>query len=109
MRIERNQIRAIKGSKAIYRDYHFHAEILVNGKWIEPYLVNEEKLNWYNTNEILYIASDKPVKEFLERQFKEINYCLANGYELVSYEKYKEVIHKYHYSDEYVPNTIYLD
>lgn len=109
MKIERNQIRAIKGSKIIHRDYWFHVEILVDGKWIEPYLVDEENLRWYDTTEKLYIASDTPVKEYLERTFKSINYYFTRGYKLVNYEKYKEVIHKYHYPDESVPDTIYLD
>lgn len=109
MKIERNQIRAIKGTHLIHREYWFHAEILVDGKWIEPFLVDEEKLKWFDTSEKIYIASDKPVKEFLERKLRGINERFSDGYKLVNYEKYKEVIHRFHYPDEFVPSTVYLE
>jgi hypothetical protein len=48
------------------------------------------------------------MKEYLRRKLKDINELLDNGYELVSYDKYNEVIDRYHNPFDYTPTTVYL-
>ena len=102
------EIRAVRGTAEIgYEKYWVHAELLVNGQWITPYLVQEEKLDWHIIEEKMRPTEDN-MKAFLRRQLKSINELLDNGYELVSYDKYKEVIYKYHNPLDYTPTTVYL-
>lgn len=101
------EIRAVRGAEIGYEKYSVHAELLVNGQWIKPYLVQEEKLNWHSTEEKMR-PTENNMKDYLRRTLEDINGLLDRGYELVSYEKYKEVIHKYHYPLDYEPTTVYL-
>ena len=101
------EIRAVRGAEIGYEKYWVHAELLVDGQWITPYLIQEEKLNWYSTEEKLR-PTEYIMKEYLRRQLKNINELLDKGYELVNYDKYKEVIHKYHNPLDYTPTTVYL-
>jgi hypothetical protein len=101
------EIRAIRGAKVGFERYRVYAELLVDDQWITPYFVQEEKLNWYSTEEELR-PTEYIMKEYLRRKLKNINELLDNGYELTSYDKYKEVIHKYHYPLDYTPTTVYL-
>ena len=101
------EIRAIRDAEIGYEKYWVHTEVLINGVWITPYLVQEEKLKWYSTEEKM-----RPIeclmKEYLRRQLKNINELFDKGYELVSYDKYKEVIHKSFHPLDYTPTTVYL-
>lgn len=108
MEFNEKQIRAVKGNKIIYKEYWIHAELLIDGKWVQPYLVHEEKLNWYSPEKRTYETSEADLKKYLVNVLKTINEYLADGYELVSYEKYKEIIHRYHFPEEYEPNVVYL-
>jgi len=101
------EIRAIRGAKIGYEEYWVDAELLVDGIWITPYLVQEEKLKWFSTEEKMR-PTEHNMKDFLRRRLKDINYRLDNGYELVSYDKYKEVIDRYHNPLDYTPTTVYL-
>lgn len=101
------EIRAIRGAEIGYEKYWVNTEVLVNGVWITPYLVQEENLNWYSTEDKMR-PTEYLMKEYLRRQLKNINELLDKGYELVSYDKYKEVIHKYHHPLDYTPTTVYL-
>jgi len=101
------EIRAVRGAEICYEKYWVDIEVLVNGVWITPYLVQEEKLNWYITAEKMR-PTEHNMKEYLRRNLKNINELLDNGYELVSYDKYEEVIHKYHNPLDYTPTTVYL-
>jgi hypothetical protein len=101
------EIRAVRGAEIGFEKYWVHAELLVDGQWITPYLVQEEKLNWYSTEEKLRPV-EAVMKEYLRRRLKNINELLENGYELVSYDKYKEVIHKHFHPLDYTPTTVYL-
>lgn len=101
------EIRAVRDAKIYYEKYWVHAELLVDGSWITPYLVQEEKLNWYSTEEKLR-PTECIMKEYLRGRLENINKLLEKGYKLVNYEKYKEVIHKYHNPLDYVQTTIYL-
>jgi len=101
------EIRAVRDAEAIYEIYWVHAELLVDGQWITPYLVQEEKLKWHGTDEKMR-PTERIMKEYLQRQLKYINELLEKGYKLVSYDKYKEVIHKYHNPLDYEPTTVYL-
>ena len=101
------EIRAVRGAEIGYEKYWVRAELLVNGQWIAPYLVQEEELNWYSTEEKLR-PTEFIMKKYLRGQLKNINELLEKGYRLVSYEKYKEVIHKYHNPLDYEPTTVYL-
>lgn len=101
------EIRAVRGTEIGFQRYRVHTEVLVNGSWIIPYLVQEEHLKWYSTEEKLRPV-EAVMKEYLKIQFKNINELLNNGYELVDYNKYKEVIHKYHNPIDYTPKIIYL-
>ena len=101
------EIRAIRGAEIGYEKYWVHTEVLVNGVWITPYLVQEEKLDWYSTDEKMR-PTEYLMKEYLRRQLKNINELFDKGYELVSYDKYKEVIHKHFHPLDYAPTTVYL-
>ena len=101
------EIRAVRGAQIGYERYWVHAELLVVDQWITPYLVQEEKLNWHSTEEKMR-PTENNMKDYLRRQLEHINGLLDRGYELVSYEKYKEVINKYHCPLDYTPTTVYL-
>ena len=101
------EIRAIRGAEIGYERYWVNIEVLVDDQWITPYLVQEEKLDWYITGEKMR-PTEHNMKVFLRRKLKDINELLEKGYELVSYDKYKEVIHKYHHPLDYTPTTVYL-
>ena len=101
------EIRAVRGVELAINRYWVHAELLVRGEWIKPYLVNEEKLKWANTDEQLN-PTVKNMKEYLKRQLHSINSYLSNGYKLVSYEKYQEIIDRYHFPLKYEPKVVYL-
>jgi len=100
-------IRAVRGVELAIDRYSVHAELLVKGEWTIPYLVQEDKLNWADTDEELN-PTEKNMKEYLRRQLNSINSYLSEGYKLVSYDKYKRVIHKYHYPLESEPKVVYL-
>lgn len=101
------EIRAVRGVELAINRYWVHAELLVRGEWIKPYLVNEEKLKWASTDEQLN-PTVKNMKEYLKRQLHSINSYLSNGYKLVSYEKYQEIIDRYHFPLKYEPKVVYL-
>ena len=101
------EIRAVRGAEIGYEKYWVHAELLVGDQWITPFLVQEEKLNWHSTEEKMR-PTENNMKNYLRRQLEYINGLLDRGYELVSYEKYKEVINKYHSPLDYTPTTVYL-
>ena len=101
------EIRSVRGVELAINRYWVHAELLVRGEWIKPYLVNEEKLKWANTDEQLN-PTVKNMKEYLKRQLHSINSYLSNGYKLVSYEKYQEIIDRYHFPLKYEPKVVYL-
>ena len=101
------EIRAVRGVELSIDRYWVRAELLVRGEWIEPYLVNEDKLDWANTEEKLN-PTVKNMKEYLKRQLHSINSYLSNGYKLVNYEKYQEIIDRYHYPLKYEPRVVYL-
>ena len=101
------EIRAVRGAEIGYEKYWVHTELLVGGQWITPYLAQEEKLDWYITVEKMR-PTEHNMKEYLRRKLKDINELLEKGYELVSYDKYKEVVHKYHHPLDYTPTTVYL-
>ena len=90
------EIRAVRGVELAIDRYWVRAELLVCGEWIKPYLVKEEKLKWASTDEQLN-PTVKNMKEYLKRQLHSINSYLSNGYKLVSYEKYQEIIDRYHF------------
>lgn len=108
MEFTKYQIKAVKGAALFAGESWVHAEILVDGKWIHPYFVNEEHLYWYEPDTTLYY-SEKNVKEWLANALYQINDRLSRGYKLVDYNKFKEVIHRYHFPHEYVPGEIRLD
>ena len=101
------EIRAVRGAEIGFEKYWVHAELLVDDQWITPYLVQEEKLKWYSTEEKMR-PTEYLMKEYLRRRLKNINELLEKGYELVSYDKYKEVIHKHFHPLDYTPTTVYL-
>lgn len=100
------EIRAVRGVEIGYEKYVVHAELLVDGQWITPYLVQEEKLNWYSTEEKLR-PTEYVMKEYLRIRLENINKLLEKGYKLVNYKKFKEVVHKYHNPLDYTPKIIY--
>lgn len=102
------QIRAVRGNRIINTEYWIHAELLIDGKWTQPYLVHEEKLKWYTPERSTYETSETDLKKYLACVLKNINEYLANGYELVSYEKYEEIKHRHFFPQEYEPNVVYL-
>lgn len=101
------EIRAVRGAEIGYEKYWVHAELLVDGLWITPYLVQEEKLKWYSTDEKMR-PTEYNMKVYLRRQLKNINELLEKGYKLVNYKKYEEVIDKHFNPLDYVPTTVYL-
>lgn len=101
------EVRAVRGAEIGYEKYCVYTEVLVDGLWITPYLVQEENLKWYSTEEKLRLV-EAVMKEYLQIQLKNINDLLANGYELASYDKFREVIHRYHNPLDYTPKIIYL-
>ena len=109
MKISENEIRAVRKFKDAFAEgyYWVHIELFIDGKWIEPFIVNEDKLDWHINKDNFY-GNEENMKEFIKRQLKTINRLFSEGYKLVSYEKYKEVIHRYHYPTEYEPDVVYL-
>ena len=43
MKFLKNEVRAVRGAKLYSFEYWVHIEVLIDGKWITPYLVDEEK------------------------------------------------------------------
>jgi len=107
MKFLENEVRAVRGAKLYSFEYWVHTEVLIDGKWVTPYLVDEEKLNWYETD-VKLNPTEKNMKEYLSNQLWVINDCLERGYKLVSYEKFKEVIHRYHFPNDYNAKVVYL-
>ena len=73
------QIKAVKGANTVGRKYWFNAEILLNGKWVHPYFVQEEQLNWYEPHEEMYF-DEKNIKKWLGNVLNYINEILSKGY-----------------------------
>lgn len=51
MEFNEKQIRAVRGPKIIYKEYWIHAELFIDGKWVQPYLVQEEKTKLVHTRD----------------------------------------------------------
>ena len=104
------QIRAVRGDESLFDSdkYWYGVELLVDGKWIRPYLCNGETLECYNIDKKLP-AEPQVVREWLEKELNVINGYIRNGFELVSYDKYIEVLDRKRHPGKYTPKEIYLD
>lgn len=101
------EIRAVRGAELGYERYSVRVEVLVNGYWVIPYLVNEDKLDWHLYSREMR-PTEKNMKDFITSELKIINELLDKGYKLVNHKKYEEVIHRYHNPLDYEPTTVYL-
>ena len=101
------EIRAVRGAELGYERYSVRIEVLVNGNWVIPYLVNEDKLDWHLYNREMR-PTEKNMKDFITSELKIINELLDKGYTLVNYKKYEEIIDRYHNPLDYEPTTVYL-
>ena len=107
MKIAEKEIRVVRDNKIWDDEYWVNIEILIDGKWIHPYFANEEILDWHEPRRRMN-PTESNMKEYLKKQFKLINELLDKGYNLVSYDKFKEVVHRYHNPTEYEPKVVYL-
>lgn len=51
----------------------------------------------------------KEIQDWLSSQLRYINEILSDGYEIVGYGEFKEIVHKYFYGNIESINEVYLD
>jgi len=107
MKITEKEIRVVRDSKIWFDEYWVNIEIFINDKWIHPYFIKEEISDWHEPRTTMN-PTEANMKEYLKKQFNLINELLDKDYTLASYDKFKEIVHRYHNPSEYEPTVVYL-
>ena len=102
------QIRAVRGKETNHHNHYWvYAELLIDEEWKEPFFVHKEKLKWHEPKRELY-PNVENMQKYISEELKYINKLLEEGWEIVNYDQYKEVVHQYHYPLDYTPKVVYL-
>ena len=110
----KKDIRAVRDCESTrYKEYWVHIELFIDGDWFEPYFINEElpfdslRPNWYRPRKEMYPSVEK-MQEFIKEALERINKLLGEGWKLVSYDEFKQVVSRNICPLDYTPKVVTL-